>query len=92
MSPVNINQLTYVSGGASLSSGLLTWLGENASAIGVLISGATFFAFLIFSYLNYLISKRNIIHKETIKRNVIKALIDKAEHHEKEVILRVAHK
>lgn len=92
MSQATANQLTYLSGGASLSSGLLTWFGENASAVGAIMTVATFLAFVTFSILNYLQNRRTIVHKESIRRDVIEALMDKAEYHEKEVILRVAHK
>lgn len=86
------NELTYISGGASLSSGLLTWFGENAGAIGAMMTVATFIAFVTFSILNVLINRRNVVHKEDIRRDVINALIEKAESHEKEVIIRVVHK
>lgn len=86
------HDLTYISGGASISSGLITWFGDNASAIGAIMTVATFLAFVTFSILNYLINRRNVVHKETIKRDVIDALIDKAEQHEKEVIIRLVHK
>lgn len=86
------HDLTYISGGASISSGLITWFGDNASAIGAIMTVATFLAFVTFSLLNYLINRRNVVHKETIKRDVIDALIDKAEQHEKEVIIRLVHK
>lgn len=88
----HVNQLTYLSGGASISSGLLTWFGENASAIGAIMTIATFLAFVTFSILNYLIHRRNVVKTETIRRSVIDALIANAEHHEKEVLLRVVHK
>lgn len=86
------NKLTYLTGGASASSGLLTWFGDNAGAIGAITTIATFIAFVTFSILNYLITRRNVVHKETIRRDVIDALIEKAEDHEKEIIIRVIHK
>ena len=88
----HVNQLTYLSGGASISSALLTWFGTNASAIGAIMTVATFLAFVTFSILNYLIHRRNSVQTETIRRNVIDSLIANAESHEKEVLLRVVHK
>lgn len=89
---VTANQLTYLSGGAATSSGLLTWFGENASAVGAMMTVATFIAFLTFSILNYIINRRNVVHKETIRRDVIDDLIAKAGTFEKEVLLKVVHK
>lgn len=92
MSHLGVNDLQNIAGGASISSGLLTWFGENASAVGAMMTVLTFFAFVTFSILNYLINRRNVIHKEAVRRDVIESLIDKAEPHEKEVIVRVVHK
>lgn len=89
---LGVNDLQNIAGGASISSGLITWFGENASAVGALMTVLTFIAFVTFSFLNYLINRRNVIHRETIKRDVIDTLIDKAEKTEKEIIRRLAHK
>lgn len=55
-----------IAAGASAGSGMLTFLNENAGAIGVLVSLATFLTALIFYILNYRMKVKatNLYHEE----------------------------
>lgn len=51
---------SLIGSGATFTGGLMTWLGNNASAIGVLITIATFFLTTIFMILNYQLNKQRL--------------------------------
>lgn len=79
-----------LSSGASIGGGLMLWLGENATAIGVVITVASFMLTAIFLYLNFraTIRGQNILRAE-IEREIILDLLNKADEEEKKVLSRL---
>lgn len=49
-----------IGSGASATGGLMAWLDTNASALGLLITFATFILTGIFWYLNYQLNKQRL--------------------------------
>lgn len=92
MNQTGLNNLQNLAGGATIGTGMFAWLDSNATAITVMVTIATFIAYITLGVINTMINHRNVRHKESVRRDVIDDLIEKAEEHEKEVIIRVVHK
>lgn len=92
MNQTGLNNLQNLAGGATIGTGMFAWLDSNATAITVMVTIATFIAYITLGIINTMINHRNVRHKESVRRDVIDDLIEKAEEHEKEVIIRVVHK
>lgn len=92
MNQTGLTNLQHIAGGATIGTGVFAWLDSNATAITVMVTIATFIAYITLGVINTLINHRNVRHKESVRRDVIEDLIEKAEQHEKEVIIRVVHK
>jgi hypothetical protein len=92
MNQTGLNNLQNLAGGATIGTGMFAWLDSNATAITVMVTIATFIAYITLGIINTMINNRNVRHKESVRRDVIDDLIEKAEEHEKEVIIRVVHK
>lgn len=57
-----------VGAGVSGTSGLMLWFGENATAIGAMVTVATFLITVLFMVLNYMAILRKIKLEEEEKR------------------------
>ena len=53
MSSSLIHDVGMIGSGVSITSGMMAWLGNNATAIGALISIGSFILTAIFLFLNY---------------------------------------
>lgn len=92
MNQTGLNNLQNLAGGATIGTGVFAWLDSNATAITVMVTIATFIAYITLGVINTLINHRNVRHKESVRRDVIDELICKAEAHEQELIRKIAHK
>lgn len=64
-----------VGSGVTLTSAMMTWFGENASAIGAIITVASFILTAVFLTLNYMATRKTIkINEERLKREIVEHL------------------
>jgi hypothetical protein len=55
-----LHNASMLSSGATIASGMWTWVGTNANAIGALIAVASFILTAIFLVLNYQLNKKRL--------------------------------
>jgi hypothetical protein len=80
-----------VSSGATLGGGVMIWLGENATPIGVICTITTLVLTAIFFSLNAYINWRGKnIDEEKLKRDIIESLISKADEEDRHVVEKLA--
>lgn len=55
-----MHDVGMIGSGITMTSGLMTWFGENATAIGAIITVASFIMTAVFLYLNYRLNVRRL--------------------------------
>lgn len=88
---MDMNHATHnasiASGGISVGTGLITFFGDNANAIGAMVAVTSLFFTVLFMVLNYRLN--HLKTKANAKRDALDKLLSCASQTEREIIMSV---
>jgi len=79
-----------ISSGASMGGGIMLWLGQNATALGILITFTSLVLTATFFILNLMVTRRGQnINRREIEHEIIHDILEKATSDERVILDRI---